>query len=529
MHPAGHCGIPSIPTKHHPGDIPDRIKRLKGTNMQAHLSFDTQYNNGEIDPRIFSGFLEHIGRAVYEGVYDPESPLSDANGFRQDVLTALRRLRMPLMRYPGGNFVSNYNWVDGIGPREKRPVRPDFAWRSLETNEFGVDEFMEWAKQADTAPMMAINLGTKGATEAAALLEYCNMPAGTFWADQRVANGHKEPYGVKVWCLGNEMDGPWQAGHVPAEEFALRADQSAKLMKGLDESIEFVACGSSGNGMPTYLSYDRITLEYCWDIVNYVSAHRYSNNHRGDTAWFLAEGTEIERVIEDYAGLFDYVRGMKRSNKQVYLSFDEWNVWYKGDSMDGKWTAAPHLLEEVYNVEDALVCAQYLNAFIRRADVVKIACIAQIVNVIAPILTKRDGMLLQSIYHPFAMMAEHTKGISLKPILNCPTYHAGERGETPVLDVSASLAEDGSLALFVVNRSQTDSLDLNIHFDDANFTGIKGVDTMTGSDPKASNSWDAPHTVEPAPGKAQMADNGSATLHLSPLSFTALRAAIGKK
>lgn len=494
--------------------------------MHAKLTLDTQYHNGDIDPRIFSGFLEHIGRAVYEGVYDPGNPLSDENGFRRDVIAALRKLRMPLMRYPGGNFVSNYNWLDGIGPKESRPTRPDFAWRSLETNEFGVDEFVEWCKQVDTSPMMAINLGTKGATEAAALLEYCNMPAGTYWADQRVANGHAEPYGVKVWCLGNEMDGPWQAGHVPAEEYAMRADQAAKLMKGLDDKAEFVACGSSGRWMSTYLNYDRVTLEYAWDAVNYVSAHRYSENRRNDTAWFLAEGTEIDRVIEDYAGLFDYVRGMKRAEKRVYLSFDEWNVWYKADQTDGKWTKAPHLVEETYNLEDALVCAQYLNAFIRRADVVKIACIAQVVNVIAPILTKRDGLLIQSNYYPFVLMAEHTRGKSLRPILDSPNYNAGERGEVPMIDVSASLAEDGSLAVFAVNRSQTEMVELKIDFNDAQIAGITGVDTLTGKNPKTANSWEAPHAVEPKPGVARMGDNGTAVVELPPLSFSAVRGTV---
>lgn len=487
--------------------------------MQATLQLDTQHHAGEIDPRLFSGFVEHLGRCVYEGIYDPASPLSDENGFRKDVLSALAKLRMPLMRYPGGNFVSAYNWEDGVGPRSSRPRRPDFAWRSLETNQFGTDEFMTWCKDLGTAPMMAINLGTKGAAEAGALLEYCNLPTGTYWADQRAANGSKEPYGVKTWCLGNEMDGPWQAGHVPAAEYARRADQAAKLMRGLDKSIELVACGSSGRGMATYLDYDRITLEYCWNDVHYVSAHRYSENHRNDTAWFLAEGVEIERIIEDYAGLFDYVRGLKRSDKRVYLSFDEWNVWYKAKQMDGNWTEAPHLIEEVYNLEDALVCAQYLNAFIRRADVVKIACIAQVVNVIAPLLTKTDGLLIQSIYHPFALMAEYARGKSLRPALTCPTYEAGARGETPVLDVSASMAEDGSLAVFVVNRSQTDSVELTVRVADAFAHTITAIQQVSGSDPKAANSWDQPELLVPKTGTARVTESGEIVLIVPALGF----------
>ena len=492
--------------------------------MNATLFLNTQHHVGEIDPRIFSGFLEHMGRAVYEGVYDPESPLSDVNGFRLDVLNALKKLQMPLMRYPGGNFVSSYDWTDGIGPRDQRPRRPDFAWKSVETNQFGTDEFMVWCKELGTAPMMAVNLGTKGAEEASALLEYCNLPVGTYWADRRAANGSQEPYKVKTWCLGNEMDGPWQAGHVPAEEYARRADQAGKIMKGLDSSIELVACGSSGRGMATYLSYDRITLEYCWNHVDYISAHRYSENHRNDTAWYLAEGLEIERIIQDYAGLLSYVRGVKRSNKQVYLSFDEWNVWYKAREMDGKWTVAPHLIEEVYNLEDALICAQYLNAFIRNADVVKIGCIAQIVNIIAPILTKRDGMLLQSIFHPFALMATNAQGKSLRPVLNSPTYQAGERGEVPVLDVSASYGEDGKLGVFLVNRSQTDAVELEVRLEDVTITALGNVEVLSGNDPKMANSWENPNLLTPQPGTAHLTEQGTIVVQVPALGFVSLSA-----
>jgi alpha-N-arabinofuranosidase len=372
--------------------------------------------------------------------------------------------------------------------------------------------------------MLAVNLGTLGATEAQALVEYCNMPPGTYWADRRVANGHPEPYGVKVWCLGNEMDGPWQAGHVPAMEYARRADQAAKLMRGLDPSIELVLCGSSGRGMKTYMEWDREALEYCWDHVAYVSAHRYSENRRDDTAWFLAEGVEVERIIEDYAGLFAYVRGLKRANKSVYLSFDEWNVWYKAGDMDGKWTRAPHLIEEVYNLEDALVCAQYLNAFIRRADVVKVACIAQIVNIIAPLLTKKDGLLVQSTYHPFAIMAELARGRSLVPLLECPTYRAGDRGDAPALDVSASLAEDGTLGVFIVNRSQTDDATLSVSLADARVAAVRSVQVLSGADPKAANTWEAPNAIVPEAGVARASQDGTVDVAIPRLGFVALQA-----
>jgi alpha-L-arabinofuranosidase len=480
--------------------------------MTSSVLLNTNFSVGQIDARIFGGFLEHLGRAVYEGVYDPKSPRADENGFRRDVLDALRHLGMPIMRYPGGNFVSCYNWTDGIGPKNQRPLKRDFAWRSIESNQFGTDEFMQWCQAVQAAPMMAVNLGTAGAAEAAALVEYCNLPTGTYWSDRRAANGHTEPYGVKLWCLGNEMDGPWQAGHVPADVYAQRALAASVMMKGMDPTIQTVACGSSGRSMKTYLEFDRTVLEYCWDKINFISAHRYSNNERNDSAWFLAEGAEIDRIVEDYAALINYVRGVKRSDHQVYLSFDEWNVWYKEQGVDAQWAQAPHLLEEIYNFEDALVCAQYLNSFIRHADVVKVACIAQIVNVIAPILTRADSLLIQSIYHPFALFSRATKGVSLRPIVTCPLYRAGTRGEVPMLDVSATFnATDAAAAIFIVNRHQDQTV--TIRLEDRQISRVTRVETMGGVDLKAANSWERPSAVEPMLAKANLVD-GSAVINV---------------
>jgi alpha-N-arabinofuranosidase len=475
--------------------------------MQASVHLDTHHHRGEIDRRIFSGFLEHLGRAVYEGVYDPGNPLSDERGFRQDVLAILKPLRMPAVRYPGGNFVSCYDWKDGIGRPPQRPVRPDYAWRSRETNQFGTDEFMAWCRAVDTEPMMAVNLGTLGTAAAGELVEYCNLPVGTMWSDRRRANGHAEPYGVKLWCLGNEMDGIWQAGHVPADEYARRAQQAAVMMKGLDPTIQTIACGSSFRAIPTYMHWERTVLEYAFDQIDFISAHRYSSNDRQDSAWFLAEGVEIDRVIDDYAGLLSYVRAVKRSNRQIYLSFDEWNVWYKDRNGDGNWAAAPHLLEEVYNLEDALVCAQYLSSFIRHADVVKLACIAQIVNVIAPVLTRAEGSLIQSIYYPFLLYSQNAAGVSLNAAVTTGTYTAGERGEVPAIDVAASYdAASRQVSLFLVNRHQGEAADVEVQLSDARIEKIVNQETMGGGDVKAANTWTHPDRVRPTRGKAVVED-----------------------
>ena len=494
-------------------------------NATVHL--DTQNTTGRIDPRLFGGFLEHLGRAVYQGVYDPGNPLSDANGFRRDVLEALRPLGMPIVRYPGGNFVSAYDWRDGIGPKDQRPRRPDFAWRSIETNQFGTDEFMTWCDFVGTKPMMAVNLGTRGPGEAAELVEYCNMAGGTSWSDRRKANGHADPYGVKLWCLGNEMDGPWQAGHMPAEVYAMRAFAASMLMKGIDPTIETIACGSSNRYIPTYLKWDRVVLEHCWDQIDYISAHRYSENWRNDSAWFLAEGIDIDRTLHDYAGLIAYVRGVLKSPKAIHLSFDEWNVWYRqrgGANEVGNWREAPPLLEEIYNLEDALVCAQYLAAFVRRADLVKIACIAQIVNVIAPILTRDDGLLLQSIYWPLQWFSKFSAGrLSLTPIIQSPMYPAGDRGDVPSLDVAAAYDEiESSIAVYLTNRDVRSPVAVTVDVADRKLTGVLSAVALAGSDLKAHNTFDRPNTIGPTTLAAEAVD-GKLRVTVPGVGFACVR------
>ncbi len=403
------------------------------------INLHTQFQVGRVDPRIFGGFLEHMGRAVYQGVYDPECAHADENGFRADTLGALKRLQMTAMRYPGGNFASGYHWQDGIGPRSQRPVIRELAWQSTETNQFGTDEFIRLSRQMDWTPMLTVNLGTGTPEEARNWVEYCNSPAGTKYSSLRAANGSAAPHAVKLWCLGNEMDGPWQLGHVPADQYAIRAQQAAKMMKDVDRSIELVVCGSCGIGLPTYLEWDRQVLEHLGEQVDYISLHRYVGNPNNDTLDFLAVTNSIDRQIEEMDAACRFVQARRRHRTRPYLCFDEWNVWYKNQQMDGEGKQAPHLIEEVYNLEDALVAAGFLNSFIRHAGVVKIANIAQIVNVIAPILTRGDEMLIQSIFYPFEMFSKRRAGISLQPIVNGPKYVGATNGEAAYVDTSAIL------------------------------------------------------------------------------------------
>ena len=496
----------------------------------SHVYIDTNRVISAISPLLFSGFAEHMGRCIYEGIYDPASPHADENGLRTDVLTALRELNFRAMRYPGGNFLSGYRWEDGVGPRDKRPRRRDLAWQSIETNQFGTNEFMEFCKGVNTEPMMAVNMGTGTIQDAANLVEYCNAPVGTQYADLRASHGYTEPHKVKYWCIGNEMDGPWQIGHLEAEDYGKKAREAAKMMRWHDRDIELVLCGSSSSRMPTFPEWDRVALEYCWDQVDYHSLHFYANNHDNDTASYLAYSAEFERFVDTLAGVLRYVKARNRSKHDVYLSWDEWNVWYKAhfpEHMEGQWTEAPHLIEEIYNLEDALVVAQWMNVFLRKSDVLKVACLAQIVNVIAPILTTRNTMLKQSIYYPIALFSRLAAGDALDVAVKAPLYETNLYGDMPLLDVSSSYdPETGTNAVFIVNRSQTEQVPVNLHWQALQPKSVVSAHQLAGTDPKAANTLENPNQVIAVPINPPGINNGGVEMLLPPLSFTSLELSI---
>ena len=490
------------------------------------ITLHTQFQVGPIDPRVFGGFLEHLGRAVYEGVYDPGCSHADEDGFRTDVMGALRRLDMTAMRYPGGNFASGYHWLDGVGPRDERPTVRDLAWQSLEPNRFGTDEYVRLCRKMGWTPMLTVNLGTGTPEEARDWVEYCNCPAGTHYADVRAANGSPEPHAVKLWCLGNEMDGPWQLGHVPADQYAIRAQQAAKMMKDVDRSIELVVCGSCSVGMKTYMEWDRQVLEYVGDLADYVSLHRYVGNPDDDTPDYLAITNSIDRQIEEMDAACRFVQAKRRTGKRAYLCFDEWNVWYKNHEVDGAAKFAPHLIEEVYNLEDALVVAGFLNSFIRHADVVKIANIAQIVNVIAPILTRGDELLIQPTFYPFEMFSRRREGTSLRPVVTGPAYEGRTNGRVNVVDASAILDAD-QLHVFATNRSLDEPASVQVELADRTVAALDSAELLTGPGPKAANSFEQPDVVRSQPFEDVRIAAGRAGVELPPLSVAAMTFRLG--
>ena len=490
----------------------------------ARLVLDTTRPRADLDRRLLGSFLEHLGRAVYGGVYDPGSPLADSNGLRKDVIEEIRTLGVPIIRYPGGNFVSGYHWLDGVGPKNGRPRVLDRAWNSLETNQFGTNEFMGWCRAVGAEPLLAVNLGTGTPENAAALVEYCNVAAGTRWSDLRRQHGVTAPHDVKFWCLGNEMDGKWQIGHMSAVEYGLKAADAARQMRAVDRSVQLVACGSSGPSMSTYLEWDREVLEQCYDDVDAISLHRYFNNTsetNGDTSRFLALNLDMERQIQEVAAVCDYVRGLRKSPKRLLLSFDEWNVWYRERNGDGQRQEAPHLIEEVYNLEDALLVGGLINTLLRHADRVRIACLAQIINVIAPLVTNKDRVLRQSIYYPYAWALRHARGHVIDLLLESESYEVPHLGKVPVLDVAATAdAATGEQCLLMLNRDLVNERELIVTWPGPVPTRVLALETLTGTDLKASNSFEQPsrvapqHLDAPKPG-AKMA------FRLPPRSYTA--------
>lgn len=490
---------------------------MKKTIINLHTGFKI----APVDPRIFGGFLEHMGRAIYEGVYDPESTHSDADGCRKDVLDQLRHLKMTTIRYPGGNFASGYHWQDGIGPRDKRPTIRELAWQSIEPNYFGTDEFIRLCQKMAWTPMLTVNLGTGAPEEARNWVEYCNCLTGTRYADMRASNGSQQPHAVPLWCLGNEMDGPWQLGHAPVDQYAIRAQQAAKMIKDTDKTVELVACGSCGTGLSTYMEWDRQVLDYMGDLADYISLHRYVGNPDNDTPDYLAVTNSIDRQIEEMDAVCRFVQARRRSKKRAYLCFDEWNVWYKNMQMSGDGQFAPHLIEEIYNLEDALVVAGFLHSFIRHADVVKIANLAQVVNVIAPIITQKNDVLVQSIFYPFAMFSQRKNGISLRCSVDGPTYEGAKNGRVHYLDSSAIL-EEGRLHVFLTNRSVDEIADVSIVLADRAIISCENAEILTAPGPKSANAFGDAQVVIAKPFESVNVAASQAHCRLPPLSFVAI-------
>lgn len=492
--------------------------------MKSKVTVVREFELGKVDDNLFSSFVEHLGRAVYTGIYEPGHPLSDSQGFRRDVIDMVKDLKVSLVRYPGGNFLSGYNWKDGIGPKEKRPVRLDRAWHSIEPNEIGIDEFYDWTKKSGTEIMGAVNMGTGPIQDAGDLVEYCNFEGGTYWSDLRKSNGHKEPLGIKTWCVGNEMDGPWQMGHLSAEDYGKKALEACKLMKMTDEEIKLVVCGSSTTKMPSYPEWDRIVLEHTYEIADYVSIHRYYENFGNDDD-FLASFHDMDQFIKTSCATCDYVKAVKRSRKTMYLSFDEWNVWYQQKKEPHPWIKAPRILEDHYSLLDALVFGGLAITLLNHADRVKIACLAQLVNVIAPIFTEPGkGAYRQAIYWPFRDMSLFGRGTVLTPVIKGDTKITDKFGEVPASIYSVVLDEEkDELTVFALNTSKTETCSLEIKLADFGNSSMFYRTELTGDNLSAVNSLEIQDAVKPNAAELILGDKNVYHVPLKPASWNVMR------
>jgi alpha-N-arabinofuranosidase len=497
----------------------------------AKIQIDTDFRIGQIDPRLFGSFVEHMGRAVYGGIFEPDQPSADENGFRQDVLDLVNELGVTFVRYPGGNFVSGYTWEDGVGPVEERPTRLDLAWRSTEPNSVGTNEFVTWAAKAGVEVNMAVNLGTRGVEAARTLVEYCNHPGGSTWSDLRREHGIEKPHDIRTWCLGNEMDGPWQLGHKAADEYGRLASQAAHAMKLVDPSIELVVCGSSNAQMPTFPDWERAVLEHTYDHVDYISLHVYYANTANDLGTFLARSLDMDNFIESVVATCDHVRAKKRSSKTINLAFDEWNVWYHTRGDDARrmqtqpWEVAPPLAEDNYTLADALVVGCMLISLLKHADRVKIACLAQLVNVIAPISTETGGgSWRQTTFFPFMHAARYARGTVLDLRIDTPHYDNDRFGEVPLVAAVATLDEDESaITLLAVNRSQVE--EVAIDCDLRSQAGLRVIEhlVLEHDDPDATNTLQSPDAVEPHNGGDAAIADDHLRASLPKLSWNVIR------
>ena len=502
--------------------------------ITASLFIDPSFVIAPVSRRTFGSFVEHMGRCVYTGIYEPGHPTADADGLRGDVLDLVRELGVTVVRYPGGNFVSGYRWEDGIGVPSERPTRLDPAWKTIETNQFGLDQFVRWAAKAEVETMLAVNLGTRGMQEAIDLLEYCNHPGGTHLSDLRVSNGAKEPHGIRMWCLGNEMDGPWQLGHKSAAEYGRLAAETARALRQYDETLELVACGSSYRSMPTFGAWEATVLEHTYDVVDFISAHAYYEIEGDDLASFLASSVDMDGFIHDVVATADHVAARLSSSKRINISFDEWNVWYlkelNASGMPADWTEAPRLSEDAYTVADAVVVGSLLITLLRNSDRVTSACQAQLVNSIGSIRTEPGGPAWrQSIFHPFAQMSALAKGTVLRSEIKAPTYDTARYGSAPVIDtVAAHDDTQGRLTVFTVNRHPSDPVEFDVDLRAFPGARLDHATVLADDDWRAANTMEDPDRVTPKPHADARVSDGRLRAVLPPISWNVFQIAVDR-
>lgn len=496
---------------------------------KAKVIVDKDYVISKVDDRIYGSFVENLGRCVYGGIYEPGHVTADENGFREDVIELVKELNPPIIRLPGGNFVATYVWEDGVGPKENRPCKPDLAWKCIETNQVGTNEYMDWLKKVNAEAMMTVNVGTRGILDALNLLDYCNRKGGTYYSDLRRLHGYEEPHNIKTWAVGNELDGVWQVGQTTPFEYARIARETAKAMKRQDGSIEIVAAGSAGQEYSTFGVWEQTLIEEAYPYIDYISLHQYYRNDEQDTSNFLAKTLAFDDYINSIGSLIDYMKVKNKATNDIYISLDEWNVWYHTRAKDMKdiklrgdeWPIAPHLLEEPYNFEDALVVGAMLIALLRNSDRVKIAAYAQLINVLAPIMTDDNGRSWKNtIFYPIYYTSKYGRGTAIKSIISCEKYDSKDFTDVPVIDAVAVVSKEGDeLTIFAINKSMEDDITLSLDLRSFGTVSLKEIIILKNGDVYAINSLQYGEKVKPISKKIE----DQREIKLDKLSWNVLR------
>jgi alpha-L-arabinofuranosidase len=442
----------------------------------ALIKVDPDRKIGAIDPNIYGSFLESPKR----GLYEPGSNLADENGFRKDLIDLLKTLKVPVVRWPGGNFVSGYNWEDGIGPKDKRPAKLDLAWNRIETNEMGTDEYVKFCKLIGTENYICINAGTGTIDDARHWIEYCNYPKGTYYSDLRRKYGNEEPFKVKYWALGNETDGPWQMGHKSKEDYVKFAKETAKVMRLVDKNIKLIASGSSNYPLVTadydpkngWIDWNDYILDNLVGDIDYISIHRYATQAlRGikdqGFANQMSLGLEIDQKVSIVKDLIEKAMVKSGSKRPVYIAFDEYSA--RGNSLSG-----------------SLMLAQHLNSFIRHADIVKMANLTFLTGLAG---NSPDGDFKNTLYYPYFLYSQNCQGTSLDVYTKCENYSNELFKEIPYLDVTASLNETTKeVVINVINKHETKAITTDVVLQSGDYTGNAKVNEVNGETINSTNT-----------------------------------------
>ena len=437
----------------------------------AVIKVDLDRTIGKVDPNIYGAFVEPIRTVVYGTIYDPTSPLADTNGFRKDFVQLIKDLHIPVLRWPGGNYVSGYNWEDGIGPKDQRPARLDLAWHQIDNNQMGTDEYAKFCSLIGAEDFVCINAGLGTLDQARHWIEYCNYPKGTYYSDLRRKYGNEQPFNVKYWSLGNEIDGPWQLGQKNAEDYCKFALEAAKAMRSVDSNVKFVADGASNYRTNNdWIAWNDYVLQHMAGNIDYLSVHRYVREALGGDTSFagtMSLGLDVDRKIDVIHALIEKAMMETGTRRPVYISFDEWSAG--GATLTG-----------------SLMVAQHLNSFIRHADIVKMANITMLSSLVG---TSPDGDYKNALYQAFSLYCNNARGTALDVYVNSEKYSNRIFTDIPYLDVTAVFNDaNKTLVVNVVNRSETAAMAADIMLQSGQYTGSATVKEVNGESVTAANT-----------------------------------------